>query len=199
MGYTGTTSIYTNSFEGAYTIPNSVVHGGSRSITTVGFVNGSSTVTLSQATGVRAISGHTIQSAFLPSQPSSVTVSHMAGILVLAPYYVNSNTPTITNYYGFVMNDSTEYSSTLSITNRWGIYQQGASDKNYLNGTTLIGTATDPGLGKLHVSGGISTDTPTGGTSQKWKLGQYNATAPTATGYVEVEVNGVLYKLLAAT
>jgi hypothetical protein len=45
----------------------------------------------------------------------------------------------------------------------------------------------------------VQTGTPTGGTARPWKLGQYNATAPTATGYVEVEINGVLYKLIAAT
>jgi hypothetical protein len=48
-------------------------------------------------------------------------------------------------------------------------------------------------------AGGILTGQPTGGTQGVWKLGQYNATAPSATGYVEVEINGVLYKLLAST
>jgi hypothetical protein len=48
-------------------------------------------------------------------------------------------------------------------------------------------------------TGGILTGQPTGGTQGVWKLGQYNATAPSATGYVEVEINGVLYKLLAST
>lgn len=53
--------------------------------------------------------------------------------------------------------------------------------------------------GDLELPNTILTGPPTGGTAQPWKLGQYNATAPTATGYIEVEVNGTLYKLLAAT
>ena len=55
------------------------------------------------------------------------------------------------------------------------------------------------GTGEATFSSSIKTGVPTGGTAQPWKLGQYNATSPTATGYVEVEVNGVLYKLLAST
>ena len=49
------------------------------------------------------------------------------------------------------------------------------------------------------LSGSIKTGTPTGGTAQPWKMGQYNTTAPSATGYVEVDINGTLYKLLAST
>ncbi|MGL4790829.1 MAG: hypothetical protein ACRCW1_05400 [Anaerotignaceae bacterium] len=48
-------------------------------------------------------------------------------------------------------------------------------------------------------AGGVFTGQPIGGSNGVWKFGQYNATAPSATGYVEVEVNGTLYKLLAST
>ena len=66
---------------------------------------------------------------------------------------------------------------------------------NPTSNTTTIGVIS----GGLKVFGVIQTNSPTGGTQQPWKLGQYNATTPTATGHVEVEVNGVLYKLLAST
>lgn len=52
---------------------------------------------------------------------------------------------------------------------------------------------------QIDKTGGILTGQPIGGTQGIWKLGQYNATAPSATGYVHVEINGVLYKLLAST
>lgn len=48
-------------------------------------------------------------------------------------------------------------------------------------------------------NGTIKTKAPTDGTSQPWRLGDYVTTAPSATGYVQVEINGVKYKLLAAT
>ena len=47
----------------------------------------------------------------------------------------------------------------------------------------------------LVASGDISTD---GGTNA-WDLAGYTATAPTATGYVTVTINGTAYKLIAAT
>lgn len=46
--------------------------------------------------------------------------------------------------------------------------------------------------------GSITTAAPVGGAGA-WELGVYTATAPTATGYVTIEIGGVQYKLLAAT
>jgi len=198
MFYGAMSPNYVNEFEGAATVPNSVVMSSSANAAQIGFLN-SATVTMTQGTGVRAFSGQTILMSVKPGAASGSTLTHAAGILVLAPYYASSGSPTFTNWYGLAINDSTEYSSNINITNRWGIYQQGASDKNYLNGTTLIGTATDPGLGKLHVSGTISTAAPTGGSSKPWKLGNYNALTDTATGHLLVEVDGVQYKVLVYT
>ena len=73
------------------------------------------------------------------------------------------------------------------------------------NSELLIATTLDAGDYKLQVSGNVySTGTytslaPTDGTAAPWRLGSYVTTAPTATGYVQVEINGVKYKLLAAT
>lgn len=50
-----------------------------------------------------------------------------------------------------------------------------------------------------YFTGSIRTTAPTDGTAAPWRLGSYVTTAPTATGYVQVEINGVKYKLLAAT
>ena len=58
-----------------------------------------------------------------------------------------------------------------------------------------IGT-TSPGA-KLEVNGAIKTAAPSGGTAQAWKLGSKVAAIVTldAANYIEVEVNGVAYKL----
>jgi hypothetical protein len=66
--------------------------------------------------------------------------------------------------------------------------------------TATKGIKVDVNNGGLTIlSGALTTAAPTGGTAKPWKVGQYNATAPSATGYVEVDINGTLYKLLAST
>jgi hypothetical protein len=69
----------------------------------------------------------------------------------------------------------------------------------------LINTQVDAGNYKLQTNGNTYTNgtytsaAPTDGTARPWKFGDYVTTAPTATGFVQVEINGVKYKLLAAT
>ena len=63
-------------------------------------------------------------------------------------------TATITNYYALFLNTLT-VNTTGTITNRWGIYAPDNAMKHYLNGTVLIGSATDSALAKLQVTGAI--------------------------------------------
>jgi hypothetical protein len=71
---------------------------------------------------------------------------------------------TVTNQYGFAVessvngatNDFGFYGNLASATGIWNIYMSGTA-ANYLNGTTLIGSATDNSTtAKLQVTGGIS-------------------------------------------
>jgi hypothetical protein len=43
-------------------------------------------------------------------------------------------------------------SSNYTITNGWGIYQEGTTDNNYFAGKVLVGTAT-PGASPVRLSG----------------------------------------------
>lgn len=53
--------------------------------------------------------------------------------------------------------------------------------------------------GNLEItSGSILTGSPTGGTAQTWKLGNFTAGAALQAGKVRVEINGVAYDLLTA-
>lgn len=89
----------------------------------------------------------------------------------------------------------------------------GNSASNFTVGMALNGGneliinngVTDGGDYKLQVngngliSGSITTAAPTDGTAAAWKLGSYVASAPAATGYVEVQVGSQKIKFLAAT
>jgi hypothetical protein len=89
---------------------------------------------------------------------------------ILAPYYQGANNPTITNFYGIVLNDSTEYSGTLSITNRWAIYQNGASDNNYFKGKVIIGSTDTVGVSPLNVKN-LPTSSAGLATGDVWNNG----------------------------
>jgi len=75
------------------------------------------------------------------------------------------------------------------------------SDKFKINNAFGLGTSDKlvlDGSGNMTIAGSLTTSAPTGGAGA-WELGVYSATAPTATGYVTIEIGGVQYKLLAST
>jgi len=92
--------------------------------------------------------------------------------------------------------------TNVSATGNWSAGLQ-ATGQTYritndldLNGTAALSIA--PTTLATTFGGTISTSAPTGGAGA-WELGVYTATAPTATGYVTIEIGGTQYKLLAAT
>jgi hypothetical protein len=108
------------------------------------------TITLNQGSnGIRAICG--MQVLNQTGGTNAGTISHGASLLVQGVYPSGSANVTYTNYYGLLLNQLDEF-GTVTFTNRWGIYQGGASDKNYFAANVLIGTTTDAGY-KLDVVG----------------------------------------------
>jgi hypothetical protein len=63
-----------------------------------------------------------------------------------------------------------------------------------------VGIGTNAPSAKLEVNGAIKTAAPSGGTAKPWKLGSVVASSVTysSTNYVEVEIDGVFYKLALA-
>ena len=101
----------------------------------------------------------------------------------------------IDNIYGLKIAQM-KGASNYTITNGWGIYQEGANDNNYFNGSVGIGTNTISA--KLHVNGDIRTAAPSGGTAVNWKFGSSIVTTGATlltTRYLEVEVDGVVRKI----
>jgi hypothetical protein len=111
-------------------------------------------ISVSQAgTGIRAISAFQILQQ--TGGTYAGTISHGASMFIQGIYPTNTVTTTFTNYYGLLINALDEWQGSLpyiSITNRYGIYQAGASDKNYLASTLAIGNTSDAGY-KLRLEG----------------------------------------------
>lgn len=131
-------------------------------------LNAAGTTTLTAYPGMNSIGSTFYKSntgtvnGFISSFRSNYIVSNTGSMSDIASFYGGfplqsygspAFTGTITNFYGVYLSDVTTNSDVQSrITNKWGIYQLGALDKNYLNGNTLIGTNVDAGY-KLNVNG----------------------------------------------
>lgn len=154
----------TNLFQGSVTIPNSSPFAGLYASNLYSFSAGSFTITSTQATGVRALSQIAAQNYFGGS--FSGTLTHVSSIQIGA--FLNNSTgtitPVITNAYQLLINDINESAHTFTISNRWGIYQEGSNDRNYLAGKTLVGSSTDTGE-QFQLTGSIRVNNQLSGTS----------------------------------
>jgi len=110
---------------------------------------GAGTLTMTQGSNTRAYSNLTTGWAFNGSAIGTIT--HLAGLRVLFPDNSGS-TLNVTNNFALLINNQDAATGTITYSNRWGIYQEGASDLNYLNANLLLGSTTNTG-DKLQVNG----------------------------------------------
>jgi hypothetical protein len=110
---------------------------------------GAGTLTMTQGSTVRAFSA--LSSVYSFAGSAVGTVTHLAGLRICFPDNIGSAI-NITNNYGLLLNDQTTGSGTVTYTNRWGIYQEGASDLNYFAANMLLGSTTNSGQ-RLQVTG----------------------------------------------
>jgi hypothetical protein len=161
---------------------------------------GAGTLTMTQGSTVRAFSA--LSSVYAFNGSAVGTITHLAGLRICFPDNIGSAV-NITNNYALLINNQTTGLGTVTYTNRWGIYQEGASDLNYMAANLLLGSTVNTGE-KLQVTGdgvltgSIKTGAPTGGTARTWKLGSAitgQAVAFDEGSYVETEINGVAHQL----
>jgi hypothetical protein len=136
-------------YGGNATYDNSALNGSVVGINQIQF-SSTGTITMTQATGVRAMTAGIFQNQFLGT--TNGTITHLAGIEVLGVYKASTGIATITNAYGLLINNIDDYTSGFAFTNRWGIYQAGTSDSNYFAGKVVLGSTT-VGTDQLQVTG----------------------------------------------
>jgi len=133
-------------FAGSATFAQSNVASGGSSINSIDFSSGGHTITMTQSSGIRVMSGQ--QNLFQYQGTNSGTITHAAISQNTGFYRPSAATGilTITNAYSQLINALDDYGAGFTFTNRWGIYQAGASDKNYFASTMLLGSTTDNGF-----------------------------------------------------
>lgn len=161
LNATGTTNLM--SFPGMNSIGSSIYKGNTGTIN--GFVSN-------------------FRTNYLISNSGSVSdLCSYYGGFPLQQYGYPAFTGTISNFYGLYLSDVTTNSDVQSrITNKWGLYQSGSLDRNYLAGNTLIGTNVDAGYklnvnGSANISGGVlSSSVGINGSAGAYQL-QVNGTS----------------------
>jgi len=103
------------------------------------------TVTMTQSGGIRAMTGVQNQIQFVGSHNGRITHAAVSQNLGFFRDTGSTSTLTITNAYSLLINALDDYGAGFTFTNRWGIYQAGASDKNYFAANVLLGSTTDLG------------------------------------------------------
>lgn len=173
-----------------------------------------STVTVQQIS-IRALSANAV-SVNLLQMPSALgsSIDWVAGMQIYAVLPPSSGLAsnlmmTVTNYIGLLLADSREYANvSANITNSYGIYQKGTSDKNLFNGQIVLnnvptyssggynlavvntgsGRVESITAGSIGAAGSVYGETPTG------TLNGSNVTFTIAntpiTGTVRVYLNG---------
>jgi hypothetical protein len=72
------------------------------------------------------------------------TYTHYANSAIYGDFAGSSARLTITNRYGYLVNNFDEYSAGHTYTNRWAFYNAGISDNNYFAGRTGVGAGYVP-------------------------------------------------------
>ena len=125
---------------------------------------GAGTLTMSQGSTLRAYAAITGVHSFAGSAVGTIT--HLAGMRLCFPDNIGSAV-NVTNNYALLINDQTTGTGTVTYTNRWGIYQEGASDLNYFAANMLIGSTVNNGSAlQVTGSGTFSSTLTAGGTIQ---------------------------------
>ena len=150
--YGGVAGFNLQTFAGSATFAQANVASGGASVNSIDFSSAGSTITMTQSSGLRAMTGNQVQIQYQGT--NSGTITHAAIQQNLGFYRPSgaSGTLTITNAYSHLINALDDYGAGFTFTNRWGIYQAGASDKNYFAANMLLGSLVDSGQ-MLQVNG----------------------------------------------
>jgi hypothetical protein len=150
--YSGVTGANYFRFNGATTLFGDALWSGSANIANIQFdTTGTVTMANSATTGYRPLS--VMQLQMQASGANSGTVDKGATLFIQGVYPAGlTGIVTFTEYAAVRINDLREWGGTsVVLTNRWGIYQAGADDKNYFAASVGVGVAAPVASAKLQV------------------------------------------------
>jgi hypothetical protein len=152
--YSANGAINAQIFSGDATFAQANLASAMVNVNKIDFSSGGHTITMTQSTapGIRAMTGTQNQIQFTGSHNGRITHAAVSQNLGFFRDTGSTSTLTITNAYSHLINPLDDYGAGFTFTNRWGIYQAGASDKNYFAANSLFGTTVDNGY-KVQING----------------------------------------------
>lgn len=140
--YSANGAINLQTFSGSATFAQANLASAMVSVNSIDFSSAGSTITMTQSSGIRAMTGG--QSQIQYQGTNSGTITHAAVHQNLGFYRPSgaTGTLTITNAYSHLINSLDDYGAGFTFTTRWGIYQAGASDINYFAANLQIGSTS---------------------------------------------------------
>jgi hypothetical protein len=145
-------SLQTNLFNGSVTFGNGSYTTNNLNLSNITFNAAGSTITSTQASGgIRAYANQILQLRI--DGTNNGTYTHYANSAVYGDFASSTARLTITNRYGYLVNNFDEYSASHTYTNRWAFYNAGINDNNFFAGKVGIGAGYIPSTWQLDVNG----------------------------------------------
>lgn len=145
-------SLQTNLFNGSVTFGNGSYTTNNLNLSNITFNAAGSTITSTQASGgIRAYANQILQLRI--DGTNNGTYTHYANSAIYGDFASSTARFTITNRYGYLVNNLDEYSAGHTYTNRWAFYNAGINDNNFFAGKVGIGSGYTPGTFQLDVIG----------------------------------------------
>jgi hypothetical protein len=133
----------------------------------IDFGSGGHTITMTQSTapGIRAMTGVQNQIQFTGSHNGTISHAAISQNLGFFRESGSTRTLTITNAYSLLINPLDDYGAGFTFTNRWGIYQAGASDANLFAGASTFSNSLSLTNNQNAITQIIVTNTTSGSNS----------------------------------
>jgi len=183
-------------YQGSATIANTGTNAAGIFVNSITFSSATpQTLTVSQSSGIRAIAGTQTGLYFTGSGAGGGTITHVAGLRVVTPINTGGTAINITNNYGLLVSTQTPLTGTINYTNRYGIYQEGASDVNYFAANSLFGTLTNSSFrvdiaGTSRIVASSSSAVLTVTQNQGWTGTQYTIDANGYSNFGGIRISG---------
>jgi hypothetical protein len=147
-------SLQTNLFNGSVTFGNGSYTTNNLNLSNITFNSAGSTITSTQASGgIRAYANQILQLRI--DGTNNGTYTHYANSAIYGDFASSTARFTITNRYGYLVNNLDEYSAGHTYTNRWAFYNAGINDNNFFAGKVGIGSGYTPSSIQLEVYGTV--------------------------------------------